>query len=367
MRRQISWLVVATSSTIVVCFVIPLCLLVQILAENRARAGADQEARNVAILVFGLNGDDRLPQLVADLDKRAEPQTSVLGADGAWLSNLAPELNPRMKAELEQAQSGRGLTVLDDDGLRVLLPIVNSDGTAVVRTYVPISDVRRDVARAWASIIGLGLVLLALALMLAFWLGRRVSRPLLGAADVAHQLREGNLSARASVTGTEETQELARALNGLAERTEELLAAERAAVADLSHRLRTPVTALRLDVEAVEDTELASRLQNHIAGLQRTIDAIVREARRPVRTDLAAVCAHVRVSRHVLGFERGDVDAAVGEQPAQAGDHRALADVGRGAEDHQRAREPGHERSSAALSAVISRARAGGKHAGSRM
>ena len=86
--------------------------------------------------------------------------------------------------------------------------------------------------------------------------------------------------------GTEETEELARALNGLAERTNELLAEERLAVADLSHRLRTPVTALRLDAEAVEDPTLERRLREHIGVLQRTIDAIVHEARRPVRTDL---------------------------------------------------------------------------------
>ena len=88
--------------------------------------------------------------------------------------------------------------------------------------------------------------------------------------------------------GTEETEELARALNGLADRTTELLHAERAAVGDLSHRLRTPVTALRLDAEAVAEPEVADRLQQHIGVLQRSIDAIVREARRPVRQDLAA-------------------------------------------------------------------------------
>ena len=53
MRRRISWLVLATTSTVVVSFVIPLCLLVRTLAEDRAMAAADQEARNVAILVAG--------------------------------------------------------------------------------------------------------------------------------------------------------------------------------------------------------------------------------------------------------------------------------------------------------------------------
>jgi signal transduction histidine kinase len=141
-----------------------------------------------------------------------------------------------------------------------------------------------------------------LALALAWWLGRRVSRPLMHVATVAHQLREGDLHARAQVHGTEETQELARALNGLAERTGELLAAERAAVGDLSHRLRTPVTALRLDAEAVTDPNLAARLQEHIATLQVTIDAIVTEARRPVRTDLSATCDAAQAVRHRVAF-----------------------------------------------------------------
>ncbi len=292
MRRQISWLVIATSSTIVVCFVIPLCLLVRALAVDRATAAADQEARQVAFLV-GMDPDaPDLTSVVTKADARGDPQTSVLASDGTWLSGSEPELDDKMTSELVLAQDGTGQTVLDERGLRVLLPIrIGTEGdVVVVRTFIPPEDVQRGVARAWASIIGLGIVLLTLALGLAVWLGRRVSRPLLGVASVAHQLSEGHLSARATVTGTDETQELARALNGLAERTEELLAAERATVADLSHRLRTPVTALRLDAEAVDDAELSGRLQSHIAGLQRTIDAIVKEARRPVRTDLTAAC-----------------------------------------------------------------------------
>ncbi|MFZ2501510.1 MAG: HAMP domain-containing protein, partial [Nocardioides sp.] len=270
MRRQIAWLVVATTATVVICFVIPLCLLVRALAEDRAKAAADQEARNVAILVAGLNGDDRLPALIAELDTRGTPQTMVRGVDGSWLTGSDAALNSRMKREVEQAAAGTGSTVIDDDGLRVLLPIViGKSGTAVVRTSMPLAEVRHGVGQAWASIVGLGLALLALALGLAFWMGRRVSAPLLTVAAVAHELREGHLSARAQVEGPPETQELAQALNGLAERTEELLAAERAAVGDLSHRLRTPVTALRLDVESVEDPELAGRLQDHIGGLQR--------------------------------------------------------------------------------------------------
>ncbi len=184
----------------------------------------------------------------------------------------------------------------------MLLPIVSGAGTTVVRSSVAPDDLRRGVPEAWAGITGLGVVLLLAAAAIAGRLGRRISEPLLEVAGTAHRLREGDLAARAEVRGTEETQELAQALNGLAERTTELLAHERAAVGDLSHRLRTPVTALRLDAEAVPDAEVAARLHEHVTVLQRTIDAVVKDARRPVRTDLSPSCDATDVLRRRLDF-----------------------------------------------------------------
>jgi signal transduction histidine kinase len=284
MRRRISWLVIATTSTVVVSFVIPLCLLVRILAEDRAMAAGTQEAQNIATLVSDLNGSPRLGSLVSASGRVGDPVTHVLSVDGRW---LGPGRAPTVDAEVRRARdNNEAFSVHDDRGGRIYQPVVTATGTAVVRSTVSVADLHRGVYPAWLSIIGLGLVLMVMALLLALWLGRRVSEPLRDVAGVAHRLREGDLSARARIRGTGETQELARALNGLAERTGELLVAERASVGDLSHRLRTPVTALRLDAEAVADPDLAHRLQEHIASLQRTIDAIVKEARRPVRTAL---------------------------------------------------------------------------------
>lgn len=297
MRRRISLLVVATTSAVVVSFVIPLCLLVQTLAQDRAMAAADQEARNVAILVAGVRDSDQLAELVAGIDSRGTPTTGVLTADGGQLgggTDLAGD------PEVRRALLGEAFTVVDDAGGRVLLPVIGEDGTAVVRSWVGPDDLRHGVTRAWIGIIAMGALLLAFAVAIAWQLGQRVSAPLRAVSQTAHRLREGDLEARAEPVGTAETQELARALNGLAERITELLATERAAVGDLSHRLRTPVTALRLDAEAVGEPELAQRLQMHIGVLQRSIDAIVREARRPVRADLASTCdARATVSDRV--------------------------------------------------------------------
>ncbi|MEZ5194380.1 MAG: HAMP domain-containing protein, partial [Nocardioides sp.] len=289
MRRRISWLVALTTSTVVVSFVIPLCLLVRSMVEERARAGADQEARNIAILVARLHSSPEMASVIAEQDQGVEASTAVITTDKTVLGGpqtLAKD--PEIRLAIRSQTS---FTRTDATGFRVIIPVQVEEGTAVVRTSVTPAQLHQGVTRAWTAIIALGLSLMALSLLIAFRLGRRVSEPLRQVADVAHRLREGELDARAHVEGgTEETEELAQALNGLAERTGELLAAERAAVGDLSHRLRTPVSALRLDAEAVPDPELGSRLQEHIAALQVTIDAIVTEARRPVRSDLRAQC-----------------------------------------------------------------------------
>lgn len=287
MRSRISWLVLATTSAIVMSFVIPLCLLVRTLAADRAMSAADQAARNVALVVSGLHGGSQLEGYLSDLNQSVVPQVAVLTARGR---SLGTSQDLRQDPDVRRALTGEGFRVTDGDGGAVLLPVAVSSGTMVVRASVTESDLRRGVAAAWTGIITLGLVLLALGWFMARQLGRRISEPLHDVAETAHQLRGGDLSARAEVRGTPETVELARALNGLAERTTELLAAERAAVADLSHRLRTPVTALRLDAESVSEPSLSRRLQDHITVLQLTVDQIVKEARRPVQTTLRAEC-----------------------------------------------------------------------------
>lgn len=299
MRRRISWLVVATTSTVVVSFVVPLCLLVRTLAEDRAMAAADQEARNVAILVAGIEKRPRLVEFVTALDRRSPPATDVLTASGQQIGSGPPMSSD---PDVVRALGGEGFTTVDERGGRVLIPVVSPHGTAVVRTTVTEEQLYRRVLASWAAIVALGIVLLAGGVAVAWRMGRRISEPLLEVAETAHRLREGDLSARAVVEGTGEIEELARALNGLAERILELLATERAAVADLSHRLRTPVTALRLDAESVADVEVGQRLEEHITVLQRTVDAIVKDARRPVREDLTPRCDAARTVRSRVEF-----------------------------------------------------------------
>ncbi|MEO8517537.1 MAG: HAMP domain-containing sensor histidine kinase [Dermatophilaceae bacterium] len=302
MRRRISLLVAATTSAVILAFLIPLGMLVRTLAEDRAIAGASQEAQAVATLVAGVNDETQLTDLVGLVDQRSQRATSVLLPDGT-LIGTAPQGSAKSNASaVARARTGEAFTLIQDENAEVVVPVVTERGTVVVRTSISGGDLHRGVATAWLTFAGLGVVLMIIAVVGANLLGRRVSAPVTELAAVAHRLRAGELEARAVPRGPVETVELGEALNRLADRIGELLTAEREAVADLSHRLRTPVTALRLDAEAVAEPELADRLRDHIGHLERTVDAVVKDARRPVRGTIGRSCDASAVVRDRVAF-----------------------------------------------------------------
>ncbi|MHC4140032.1 MAG: sensor histidine kinase, partial [Planctomycetota bacterium] len=107
--------------------------------------------------------------------------------------------------------------------------------------------------------------------------------------------------------------DVGEAFNFLAGRLEVLLSAERESVADLSHRLRTPMTTLRLQAETLSDPVEAAALIADIDALERAIDRLITEARRPSgaedvpyrAADLAETVQHRASFWQVLADEQG--------------------------------------------------------------
>ena len=119
----------------------------------------------------------------------------------------------------------------------------------------------------------------------AWWLVRRVLRPLAGLRDGSHRLASGDLAARVDEPSDAELREVARAFNQMAatlERAEEL---RRALVEDVAHELRTPLTSLRGYTEALADgvveptPEMLRTVHGEIERLTRLIEALDRVAR----------------------------------------------------------------------------------------
>jgi signal transduction histidine kinase len=247
MRARLVLVVGATSSLILVAFLVPLAVLVRSSAANRAMAAATVHAQSLAAAVATSAGLDAAVQRA---NASGAYRTSVFLPDGRV---VGPD-GTRTSA-VEQAATGTSTTAAVAGGREVVVAVGGlPDGTAVIRTFVPDAALRDGVGRAWSVLALLGLCLLALSVLVADLLARALTRPLSAVATVSHRLARGHLEARAADDeGPPEVREVSAGLNLLAGRIKDLLAQERELVADLSHRLRTPLTALRIDVDAVTD------------------------------------------------------------------------------------------------------------------
>ncbi len=287
MRRRISLLVAASTSAVVLAFVVPLALLVRTVAEDRAVSAAVQDVQQVSTFLVAEPDPATVAAFVQLVDERSPRRVGALMPDGSRIGSGLPDPGD---PDLVAASAGRAVDTTDDLGRLLLSPVVTGDGTAVVAASVPYADLRAGVVPAWLTLGALGLGLLGLAVLAADRVGRWAGRPVTDLAEVAGRLRDGDLSARAARGGPAEVDALGRAMNRLADRVVDLLRLEREQVADLSHRLRTPVTALRLDVDLVRDAEVADKLRGHVDHLVRTVDQLIAQARRGVQDELVRRC-----------------------------------------------------------------------------
>ena len=284
MRLRIILLAVATSSLVLVSFLVPLALVLRTLAADRAVSTAMARSQSLALLV-PTAGEHNLSLEVDQINAQGDTQVAIFLPGGDVLGKPGDAgQSPTESSAIRLAQTGRSFSTGVPGGMAILMAVQGlNGGTAVIRTFVPDSVLRHGVTRAWLLLGGVGLFLLLLSIVVADQLARSLVRPLAAVASVSDQLAAGDLSARATEAGPPEVRRAGAGLNRLADRIGELLAHERETVADLSHRLRTPLTALRIDAESVRDSDSALRraLLADVAAVERTVSEIIHEARRP--------------------------------------------------------------------------------------
>ncbi|HEU4425898.1 MAG TPA: HAMP domain-containing sensor histidine kinase [Pilimelia sp.] len=295
MRLRLTLLVTATTTLVLVAFVIPLALLLRSAAEDRAVNSAIQALQGLVPLVA--TGEPDVIRLGVQQTGVVERPVTVFLPDGTSLGAPAART-----PAVELAARGRSFTVTTPQGREVVLAVVRADrGVAVLRTVVPDADLHRGVGRASLLLAGLGVVLIGLGVLVADRLARALVRPIVEVSAVSHRLAAGDLSARAEPAGPPELRGVAMALNHLAGRIQELLQQERETLADLSHRLRTPLTALRLEAEALSDPDETARITDRVDAVERAVTGLIRRARRSA-DEPAGQCDAVAVVRERVAF-----------------------------------------------------------------
>jgi signal transduction histidine kinase len=319
-RLRIILLAMATSSLVLVSFLLPLALVLRTLAADRAVSTATVEAQWMAPLVAILPAPSL--RLAVDQVNAAHKNTPItLFLPHGQQIGAPVRRSPVVMHAVELAAKGLSFTAAAPGGTEVLVSVQGLHaGPVVIRTFVPDAELGRGVTRAWLLLGLVGLGLLVLSVAVADQLARSVVRPLRAVAKASDRLATGELSARAELAGPPEVRRAGAGLNRLAVRIGELLAHERETVADLSHRLRTPLTALRIDAESLRNAGEREQLLYDLEALEHTVDGMIREARRPTRDGAGDACDAGNVVAERAAFWRPlaeDTDRAMAVELAR--------------------------------------------------
>jgi signal transduction histidine kinase len=164
----------------------------------------------------------------------------------------------------------------------------------------------------WASLSALGL-----ALVLSFWLTKRVLRPLSRMSAVTRRLAAGDYSARVGIGGEDEIGRLGQAFDRMADNLARIEGLRKQMVADAAHELRTPLTNIRGYLEALCDGVIApsqetlEMLHSEVLRLVKLAESLVDLARADAaRTDFHSEVVSLRkLVVEALELGRPNLDA----------------------------------------------------------
>jgi signal transduction histidine kinase len=332
-----TWVTIATTSMVALAFLVPLGLLVQQLARERALADAERQAA-VVVAVLAVTTDpiavERAIETAGDTDA---DQVAVHGLAGSQVGAGRAEADEvTLATNLRQA-----MTTRVPGGVSYLEPVDVGGATVVVEVYLPDSVLTRGVHTAWYVLTGLAVGLVIASVIFGDRLAAKVVGSMRTLSRAAVALGDGNLEVRVRPTGPREVAEASVAFNRMADRLVAARIAERELVADLSHRLRTPLTVLRLDAETLDanqanqvDTGSTAELDRHrttmrirhaIATLEREIDELIRTTREAARKAAATGSAAAAASAAATGAPA--TRTAAGAEPATAAQRCDVSEV----------------------------------------
>lgn len=130
MRRQVALVALATTSLLLIAFLVPLDLLVRNLAADRAAGAAQQEGQ--ALVASSVRDPAELTLVLQRVNSGTPRRVTVFLPDGRRVGALT-QLGP----SLALARQGRPFSTTVPGGRQILQPVLTTGGTAVITSFVP--------------------------------------------------------------------------------------------------------------------------------------------------------------------------------------------------------------------------------------
>jgi signal transduction histidine kinase len=274
---------------------------------NREAAGIASLYSNAVRASYGNKSDRTPPTFAAD---------NLEQATGDKIYWIGPQLFPGQQEltglkKLPQKkidwQSGRSLSFEFSLKHRRYLAVANPIflgtqpiGAIVVAT--PKTDVRHRVAVLIERLALAGVLGLLVAGLLAWYLSRRIVRPLLQLSDAADEVAGGNYAVKVPKRAPGELGHLSERFSEMTDRLAEAETMERNFLMSVSHELRTPLTAIRGHVSALLEGVTAEPGQR-----QASLETVEAEATRLERL-VGDILDLAKLDTHRFTVTREEVD-----------------------------------------------------------
>ncbi|MFE2878404.1 two-component system sensor histidine kinase CseC [Streptomyces roseus] len=220
--------------------------------------------------------------------------------------------DPELPAALrEKARSGRRGTYIQESHRGVpevwaAVPLGNGQVLSLHNEFKESANMVRDLDRA--LVVGSISVVVAGA-ALGVLIGGQISRRLRKAAAAAQRVAHGDpdVRVRDAVGGVvrDETDDLARAVDAMADALQQRLEAERRVTADIAHELRTPVTGLLTAAELLPPGRPTELVRDRAQAMRVLVEDVLEVARldsTSERAELQDVALGEFVSRRVTAL-----------------------------------------------------------------
>jgi len=140
----------------------------------------------------------------------------------------------------------------------------------------------------------LAIVFVALLLVAAASVARRMTRPMESLIDAAGRIEAGDYSVQVAESGPRDLRSVARAFNQMSARLKASDEQRRGFLAELAHEFRTPLTVIRGQAEAIADGVYPGDTAHvsPILDATETLDRLVEDLRTLVLTDAGNLVLH---------------------------------------------------------------------------
>ena len=233
----------------------------------------------------------RLQQVADRYASNASTRVSIYGTSGDALadSHFDPFTIPNQAEQPELRAAllsnvGSAIRSIGGDSIPTIFaaaPIRQADRLlGFVQVSKPVSAVTADARMVLLRLALAALMALAIATLLAVWIGQRLVQPLRRLEEAAFAVAEGDLSQTVPVTSNDEVGALGRAFNYMVAQVRTMLDQQRAFVANASHELRTPLTNIKLRSEALRTLGATEPLleARYLAEIESEADRLTRLA-----------------------------------------------------------------------------------------